>query len=198
MKSSLNLNQHDKLATIPEDLKSLLPSPKNPLSVTQELLLKANLAYAYADMHSVKVEILPTDPEYAFVIGYFNHQKPPGMRIKTLHYLFDPTMQKKFEAEISNMEAEAKNFNSNNLEETQTQARAIALRKWKNQTNQFSPFYIKTEGHVKILRQAKILPLWQAPMKSNPCRIMSLHIAVNSISAMGFISPTRTTCCNAC
>src|SRR5437868_6803207 len=91
---------------IPEGLRAIVPDPACPFGVHRKLFERCAIASTMSETLQCRVEVFSTDPEYAFVLAYFNHQRPPGMRITSLHYLFNPALIQAFEGEICRSEEE--------------------------------------------------------------------------------------------
>jgi len=141
------------LPPLPKNLRKELPQvePWKPSEVLQKRL-DAGLPFCRAFL-------LPTDPEYAFVTAYFNHQKPPGMRIKEIHFLFHSNLLEGFERGYQHIQSESEIRASHWKEEACSGLRKRRIKRWHRLVNSFSP-KSQDENIVKT-QVAKIAPLWR-------------------------------------
>jgi hypothetical protein len=142
---------------IPSGLKA--PVPKTPWNVSPQLF--ARVQNQPGDPFT-KCEVLPTDPEAAFVLAYFMHQKPHNYAIKRIYCIHNPDQTLSFEAGVKIIEREAENpINTpKGKNEAPQHERDQALRRWQACTTSFSPIKIKGPKRTDKYTEVKVLPLW--------------------------------------
>ena len=91
---------------IPSGLKQLLPYPNTPWQIGHKALKRI----PQNNNRFKKWELLPTDPETQFVTRYYLHQKPHGYAIAKIYIIHHPFHTQGFEAELVNIDEEAKKF----------------------------------------------------------------------------------------
>jgi len=133
--------------------------------------------WATSDKTFKSCEVLPSDPEYAFVQEYFNHQRPPGSCITRIACIHNPAHTTAFEAEIKNIEAEATKFSPKGKEEEPKEARLKTIQRWEKLTEPLTPLRIKTGRRTDKFEHARVLPLWHGSSKDK----------CNSIAQGGFV-----------
>jgi len=150
------------VAPIPTGLPQLLHSPKTPWHISPALFerIKKQETVDGAGKPFVAVQVINSDPEYAFVLRYFQHQKPPHYGIKGIRCIHNPDQSLMFESALKGMEAAAKTFPPGwNQEEPKAQ-RAQTIERWKASVAPFSPFQIPSSKRVDKFVGSKIIPLW--------------------------------------
>ncbi len=146
---------------IPASLRTLIPQPQ-PWRPSQGLEERTRQASNESKVGLRKVELLSTDPEHAFVLAYFNHQRPPGMRVTSMHYLFNPILTQAFEEELSSINAEAQNLPPHWKHEPHRDLRERVIQRWHTAVDPFSPIQLDMAGRIKHLALAKVIPLWRS------------------------------------
>jgi len=162
---------------IPSDLPQLLHSAKTPWHISPSLFEKVRQqlnAESTKDKSYAVVSITNTDPEYAFVLRYFQHQKPPGYSIKSIRCIHNPDQTKGFESSFKGMEAAAKAFPTGWQNEEPKAHRAKTIERWRTCVAPFSPFQVPSNNRVDKFVDVKVIPLWHG----------SKH--VDSICKIGF------------
>ncbi|MBS0649275.1 MAG: hypothetical protein JSS10_08650 [Verrucomicrobia bacterium] len=164
----------------PPNLKSLLSNPRTPWNVSPSLFSRVQ---AQASDQSYKLcEVLSTDPDFNFILKYFEHQKPPGYSIKRIVCIHNPDHNQVFEGTLKNQERELSNpiFSPKGKEEEPKVDRDRALARWEVQTSQFSPVEVKSSNSRQpdACSKARVLPLWHG----------SSEFVCKSICSSGFTS----------
>src|SRR5690349_2978273 len=96
--------------SIPPNLKRYLPQPDIPWLISPELFKRITSQPFQQEMQYRRCQILPSDPEFAFILEYFNHDKPPHYGIKNIYCIHTGSHTQAFESKIKNMELEADKF----------------------------------------------------------------------------------------
>jgi len=150
------------VAPIPTDLPQLLHAPKTPWHISPALFerLKKQETVDGAGKPFVAVQVVNSDPEYAFVLRYFQHQKPPHYGIKAIRCIHNPDQTMMFEGSMKGMEAAAKTFPPGWSQEEPKAQRAQTIERWKASVAPFSPFQIASSKRVDKFVGSKIIPLW--------------------------------------
>lgn len=158
--AAIQLKQNNILnqlkSPLPEDFQA--PVPSTPWYVSPQLwnrIPKEDSSQTYQ-----KCEILPSDPEAAFVLLYFMHSKPPKYSIKKIYVVHSATQTLNFENGIKSLEQEAHNPIFTPKKEEPKDQRARAIARWMQSTNPFSPVMIKGPKRNDEIKYAKVLPLW--------------------------------------
>src|SRR5262245_2999445 len=126
------------LQPLPPNLKSLLPNPQTPWNVSSSLFSRVQ---AQASDQPYKIcEVLGSDPDFNFILKYFEYQKPLGYSIKRVVCIHNPNHTQVFEGTLKNMELECKNpvFFPKGKQEDPAADRARVLTRWETQASQFS------------------------------------------------------------
>jgi len=150
------------VAPIPTDLPQLLHAPKTPWHISPGLFerIKKQEAVDGAGKPFVAVQVINSDPEYAFVVRYFQHQKPPHYAIKSIRCVHNPDQTMMFEGAMKGMEAAAKTFPPGWSQEEPKAQRTQTIERWKASVAPFSPFQISSSKRVDKFVGSKIIPLW--------------------------------------
>jgi len=150
------------VSPIPTDLPQLLHAPKTPWHISPALFerIKKQELVDGAGKPFVAVQVLNSDPEYAFVLRYFQHQKPPHYGIKSIRCVHNPDQTKAFEVSFTGMEQAAKSFPPGWSQEEPKGHRAQTIERWKASVAPFSPFQIPSSKRVDTFVGSKIIPLW--------------------------------------
>jgi hypothetical protein len=147
---------------LPGNLKSQLPNPQTPWNVSSPLF--SRIQAQASDQPFKLCEVLSSDPDFNFILKYFEHQKPPGYSIKRVVCIHNPDHTQMFESTLKNMEREAGNpvFAPKGKDEEPKTDRARVLARWETQASQFSPVEIKSSNSRQPDKcsKAKVLPLW--------------------------------------
>lgn len=160
---------------IPSDLAKLLHAPKTPWHLSPSLFEKVKKQLTNDKANGkpfAAVQVTNNDPEYAFVLRSFSHQKPPHYSIKNIFCIHNPDQTHAFEASFQGMEEAAKSFPPNWSQEEPKEARARTMERWKTSVAQFSPFQIPYSKRVDSYVHTKVLPLWHGSKQIDSiCRI---------------------------
>lgn len=151
------------LPPIPEDLPKLLHTPKTPWHMSPSLFERTRKQLAMDEASGkpfTAVQLTNNDPEYAFVLRYFQHQKPPHYGIKNILCVHNPDHTKAFEGLFRGMEEAAKTFPPNWNQEEPKAHRAQTIERWKASVAPFSPFQIPSSKRTDTFTLSKIVPLW--------------------------------------
>jgi hypothetical protein len=164
----------------PSDLKSLLPNPRTPWNVSS--LLFNRIQAQPADQPFRLCEVLNTDPEFNFILKYFESQKSAGYSIKRIVCIHNPDHTQVFEGTLKNQDRESNNpvFAPKGKEEEPRSDRARVITRWEAQVSQFSPVEIKSANsrQTDLCYKAKVLPLWHG----------SSELVCKSVCSSGFTS----------
>ncbi len=143
---------------IPSGLKSLLPVPNSPWRTSPDLLKR--MPPPEPNQRFKKCELLPSDPETSFVVRYFLHMKPDNCAISKIFCIHHPSHLQGFEAELVNIEEEAKKFSPRWRTEPHSEREKTVIDRWKEQTQAFAPLEVSIAGETIPLSAAQALPLW--------------------------------------
>lgn len=146
---------------IPTDLPQFLHFPKTPWHISPDLFERIKKQQTTeVGKPFVAVQVTSNDPEYAFVLRYFQYQKPPHYSIKSIRCIHNPDQTKAFEVSFTGMEVAAKTFPPNWSQEEPKDQRAQTIERWKASVAPFSPFQIPSSKRVDSFVKSKIVPLW--------------------------------------
>ena len=174
---SVPLEIHNTRLPIPPDLPKFLPAPKTPWQISPALFARVHKEYEAEKAKGKTFAAVPVtnnDPEYAFVLHYFQHQKPPGFGIKKILCIHNPDQTQAFEGPLSGMEAAAKTFSPAWHQEEPKAHRAQTIERWRASVAPFSPFQISHSKRIDAFSLCKVVPLWHGSK------------FVDSISSIGF------------
>ncbi|MCB1118964.1 MAG: hypothetical protein KDK65_03295 [Chlamydiia bacterium] len=143
---------------IPTDLNRYCPDQGQPYNISPGLFNRATSAPFSACGQYRIADITSSDPEWAFILKYFEHSKPPGYGIRRAVVIHNPTFTDSFIAGIPYADSEAQNptFKPRWNEMSESTQRSRTIERWKAQSNQFTP--VKTKRG--IYQHVRILPLW--------------------------------------
>jgi len=140
---------------IPSNLRSFLPHPDMPWKIGPDVFARLR---SQGNMRFRKCEVLSSDPEYYFILKYFFQQKPPGISVRKIECVHNPSQSIAFEASLPRWEEAAQTFLPAWDEEEPKVLRAKVTQRWQEQVAQFSP--IVDEERKERYNHIKILPLW--------------------------------------
>ena len=146
---------------LPSNLKSCLPYPETPWRISPDLYTRVQgeaAATAYK-----RCQILPSDPEYNFIMTYFQASPPANRHIKAAYVIHNAPATTQFEALIPSLEQEARSetFAPRWHQEDNVPLRKAALERWQQGAAQFSPVSIPNrDGVQEPYPLTKVLPLW--------------------------------------
>ncbi|NGX47653.1 MAG: hypothetical protein K1000chlam3_01032 [Chlamydiae bacterium] len=131
-----------------------------PWKVCPKLFARVQRKPFDSGLHYKTCEVRPDDKEYEFVRRVFEHSKPPGMVIKTVTLVHNPSLSTQFEATLKSMNSRAnpptwKNHPEANLRES-------VVQRWEMITRLFQPISVENSDNTRKdrLENIKILPLW--------------------------------------
>ncbi len=146
-------------SSLPSGTRHLLPCSETPWRLSDtvfgRLQLQPGVTYKVTQLTS-------KDPEWDFVLAYFNHQKPTNLAIKAIHVIHGARVQGSFESNIGTTELEAKKF----FPKWEQEGHLVAQKKevharWEVLKKEFSPFSIQWgAGKVDHYLKTAILPVW--------------------------------------
>ena len=145
---------------IPPDLKEKLSTPQTPWAISQVLFKRITEQSTPTHQRFKKCSLLSSDPEHAFVLRYFLEHKPVGYSISHVHCIHNRAHTQAFEAELTNMESEAKHFLPRWSEEPHHDQRGEVIQRWQSCVNSFTPLEVSTAEGKETILTAKVLPLW--------------------------------------
>lgn len=164
-----------RASMIPPDLNTFLPNRQTPWNVSSQLFDR--IMSQNSDQPFSTCEVLSSDPEFNFILRYFEHQKPSGYGIKRIVYIYNPDHIQTFEGTFKNMEREANNpiFAPRGKEEEPRTERTRVIARWKKQAVQFSPVEVKSSRSRgwDACSKAKVFPLWSGGSPENTESICS-------------------------
>ena len=145
---------------IPSDLKEKLSTPQTPWAISKGLFSRITAQSPTAHQRFKKCALLSSDPEHAFVLRYFLEHKPVGYSISHVHCIHNRAHTQVFEAELTNMESEAKHFLPRWNKELHHEQRGEVIHRWQSCTQSFTPLELSTAEGKETILAAKVLPLW--------------------------------------
>jgi len=157
------------LSLIPAGLATLLPNPRTPWHISQPLFdrMQKEGAGAGAPTKPFKAcPVISSDPEFAFIMKYFNHSKPKNFGIRNIVCIHNADASNVFEPALLQAEKSAAGFPPSWQEEEPKAERAAAITRWRKQAEQFSPLYLKTAQRVEKLTVTKVVPLWHGTSRA--------------------------------
>ena len=153
-----------------------LPEPSHsPWHLTPKVLHRMPMS---DDKKFRKWELLPADPETAFVTKCFTQSKPPGYAIAKIYCIHNALLLQNFEADLIHIEQESQ------ASPVETQ---MGNERWQKQTLPYTPLEVSVEGKKISLKSAKIVPVWY---ESHPTRS-------ETICTSGFTYLGRPSICDA-
>ncbi|MBI3211613.1 MAG: hypothetical protein HYZ47_02875 [Simkania negevensis] len=149
------------LLPIPSDLRSKLPDTNTPWNVNPSLFKRLKENPSSSSLYR-KETLSSTDPEWEFVHHYFNHERPENRAIGAIHYIYNSTVTRQFEATVPAIEREAAlpTYAPGWEKEEQAPLRKKVIQRWHTLTAFFSPFSLTGSSRTDTFTRTKILPLW--------------------------------------
>ena len=147
---------------IPNGLSDTLPHPQSPWKVNFNLFNRVKSQLLNSSKPFSTCEVLNTDPEFSFILKYFENQRPPGYGIRRIVCIHNPAQTGSFESAIKTIDQEANNpifspkWNAEDLALERTQV----IRRWQSLTDQFSPVEIVRTDRIDEYTKVSVLPLW--------------------------------------
>lgn len=135
-------------------------NPKYSWKLRKEMLYRINNAASPAGQWYKKITLLPADPEYVFVANLFNATKPRSKVISKIHLIYNSSHLNLFEAELVNIDQEAKKFLPSWQQDPLKDERAKVIKRWLDFTKPYSPVETNVQGKLIQLLSAKVMPLW--------------------------------------
>ena len=148
------------LSKIPPGLQHDLPHPKAPWKMSDQVFAKLSQQPWTQDMKFKKCVLLPEDPECAFVLKYFHHQKPANYGIARIYCLHQPSLTGKFEEHLQTINDRANTFKPEWEKESDTDQRQEVIDRWKDQVRDYFPITMQKKDREDILTNVRVLPLW--------------------------------------
>lgn len=157
---------------IPNALVTHLSNPKTPWYVNRNLFERLQKESAGAgpgpSQKPFKVcQVTSSDPEYAFIMKYFNQNKPTNYGIRNILCVHNPVLTKAFETQLEQTEMGAHNFPPSWKDEEPKNERALTIARWKKQSDQFSPLQLTTSERAQLLVATRVIPLWHGTNKAD-------------------------------
>jgi hypothetical protein len=146
---------------LPPGLKSYLPYPETPWRVSPDLYTRVQGAKGSGAYQ--RCEVLPSDPEHAFILTYFQAAPPVNRHINAAYVIHNVPATGQFEMLIPSLEQEARSdtFAPKWHQEDNVPLRKAAVERWQKAAGQFSPVSIPNrEGNKETYPLTKVLPLW--------------------------------------
>lgn len=152
-------------STIPPNLASQLFSPKTPWRISPALFERIQKQAQDVSGNKPKLfvacDVSQSDPECAFVMKYFLDQKPKNYGVRRILCVHNPAQTQGFESALQLLEAGAKNFPPAWQDEEPKAQRANTMKRWDEQTRQFSPIEISSSKRTNQVLSCRVVPLWQ-------------------------------------
>ncbi len=146
--------------SIPSNIKQLLPVPNTPWLLSPGVLQRLSQQPPDPSRRFKQCELLLSDLEKDFVLCCFFQMKPSGYSISKISCIDHPFHTAAFEAELVNIDEEAKRFLPRWANEQENQRKKGVIERWKDLVHAFDPLEIPTMGQITHLTAAKVLPLW--------------------------------------
>lgn len=145
---------------LPQSFIHVFPNPRTPWIPGPDLMNRMQQEPPISHGPYKKCVLIPSDPEYKFILRYFLYQKPPGHGIAQISYTYNPRLVAGFEAELVNMDFEAQNSAHlpDWVKEEPIESQKKALKRWKCLTDEFSSIKLKESSSLLF---TNILPLWK-------------------------------------
>ena len=179
---------------IPLNLRKELPDAFIPWGISDRVF--SNMQPQGTKGLYKKAQVLPTDPEWRFVLQYFYHDKPTKYGIKGVYCVHERDQMQAFQAGISSSEKEAPKFKANWQKEDRAEQRALVISRWQQATQLFSPFEtMESDGRRKTWNETKVLPLWHgsdAYKCQSICESGFVYFGKHSIGAKQLGDPKST------
>ncbi|MCB1116396.1 MAG: hypothetical protein KDK71_08000 [Chlamydiia bacterium] len=178
-----------QLVPVPQTLREQLPSPSIPWMLSQNLFARMHNKDETSPPSYRQTQILQDDPEWRFILEFFQHDKPHKYEIKAAYGIHNRRSQQTFEGYLSIINAEAQKLLPSWQQEPQADQRKTCITRWKTSVQNFSPFKIKeTDGREELIKHAKVLPLWHGSSQQ-VCK----SIAGSGFTFFGKTSLAKTT-----
>ncbi len=150
---------------IPPGIKQDLPHPKTPWKFSNPIFERMGKLPWGQGQASKKCEVLPSDPECAFILKYFNHNKPANYGIAKIYCIHNPSLTNGFEAHLPKMNQRAETFKPEWEKEDCVAERREVIRRWKEQVKEYYPISVKKPSvedptREDIYLNVRVLPLW--------------------------------------
>ena len=133
-------------------------------------------------------EVVSGDKEYEFVRRAFEHSKPPGMQMRKVTLIHNPSLSTQFEAALRAMNHQPTDptWKDHNKYGELEQRQAVVDR-WKALANLFPPVSVENSDGKRTdrLENVKILPLWHGTSKDicqSICTTGFLHFGKHSFT----------------
>ena len=150
------------------------PVPTTPWNISPVLFDRIKQAPTDPSVPYKKCVVLSTDPEAAFILQYFMHQKPHNYGIKAIYCIHNSAQTNNFANGIEIIENEANNravYFPKGKEEEPKKQREEVIERWRECTDSFSPIKIVRPLRTDTYTEAKVLPLWHG---STPTKCHSI------------------------
>jgi len=142
-------------------IRQFLPNPETPWLVSPQLFQKIQ-ATGITDGYK-KCSITSNDPEWGFILRYFEWKKPANRCIKAVHCIHSPSASQAFQATISTIDQQAKSpaFSPKWQQEEDAELRQKVNQRWKAMTDPYSPITVPgANSRIDSYAHTKVLPLW--------------------------------------
>ncbi|MBA3238894.1 MAG: hypothetical protein H0T62_11195 [Parachlamydiaceae bacterium] len=150
-------------SSIPQGLKETLPYPDSPWKFSDRIFSEMQQQPVSQDQSYKLLEIKNGDPEYQFILKYFDHSKPMNYHIKSVQCIHTPYLTDAFVSNLKKLET--KEFKPEIPNDAQYAHRQETLQKWEELTHQFYPIKVEGTKRAETLIKVRILPLWHGSSK---------------------------------
>ena len=154
----------DSATKMPANLRSYLPESETPWHFNSNLFAKISQQPWVTSTEGKplykKCELVLEDPEWRFLLQYFNHQKPTGLSISRIYCIHTPSLTDAFEAQIDVIDKEADVFKPEWNKENDRALREIVIDRWKSQVNEFYPISIQQSARKNSYFNVRVAPFW--------------------------------------
>jgi len=142
-------------------IRQFLPNPETPWLVSPQVFQRIQ-ATGITNGYK-KCPITSNDPEWAFILRYFEWKKPTNRCIRAVHCIHSPNATQNFQSNIPTIDQQAKSpaFSPKWQQEEDVHLRQKVNRRWKAMTDPYSPVTVPGGNSRKdSYAHTKILPLW--------------------------------------
>jgi len=142
-------------------IRQFLPNPETPWLVSPQLFQRIQATQTTNGYK--KCPITSNDPEWGFILRYFEWKKPTNRCIKAVHCIHSPSASQAFQATISTIDQQAQSpaFSPKWQQEEDAQLRQKVNQRWKAMTDPYSPVTVPgANSRIDSYAHTKILPLW--------------------------------------
>lgn len=146
--------------SIPQGLKAKLPYPDSPWKFSDRIYEEMKPQVLNSDNPYKICSVKNTDPEYDFLLTYFNHSPPTKYQIKNVYCVHSPTLTNAFVSYLEIIESKGEKFKQDLPHDKHYNHRMETLDRWKGIVNQFYPIKIERATRTDTLFKARLAAFW--------------------------------------